>query len=136
MCLLCNLPHSMKVVKITLSICGFIGNFFFILLLEERENMFGGFYTHIIQRRPVKYAGWLQTHHFFDFSFGGGFRGIKKRALIGCMSHNATKIKEMVKVRYFEHLHMLTVMVQIRQKEHLNQLNVGHLSHIPTLGSL
>lgn len=30
-----------------------------------------------------------RTHHFFDLSLGGGFRGIKNRALIGCMSHSA-----------------------------------------------
>lgn len=30
-----------------------------------------------------------QAYHFFDLSLGGGFRGIKNRALIGCMSHSA-----------------------------------------------
>lgn len=28
-------------------------------------------------------------HHFLDFSLGGGFRGIRNKARIGCMSHNA-----------------------------------------------
>lgn len=27
--------------------------------------------------------------HFFDLSLGGGFRGMRKRARIGCMSHRA-----------------------------------------------
>lgn len=31
-----------------------------------------------------------QAYHFFDLSLGGGFRGIKNRALMGCMSHRAT----------------------------------------------
>lgn len=29
------------------------------------------------------------AYHFFDLSLGGGFRGIKNSALIGCMSHRA-----------------------------------------------
>lgn len=33
---------------------------------------------------------WSQAYHFFDLSLGGGFRGIRNRALIGCMSHRAT----------------------------------------------
>lgn len=49
----------------------------------------------------LKRAGWLITHHFLDLSFGGGFLGIRKRALIGCMSHKATEIKEMEIVRYY-----------------------------------
>lgn len=32
----------------------------------------------------------FQAYHFFDLSLGGGLRGIKNRALIGCMSHKAT----------------------------------------------
>ncbi len=28
-------------------------------------------------------------HHFLDFSLGGGFRGIRNKARMGCMSHNA-----------------------------------------------
>lgn len=31
-----------------------------------------------------------EAYHFFDLSLGGGFRGIKNSALIGCMSHRAT----------------------------------------------
>lgn len=33
---------------------------------------------------------WSQAYHFFDLSLGGGLRGIKNSALIGCMSHRAT----------------------------------------------
>lgn len=29
------------------------------------------------------------THHFFDLSLGAGLRGMRKSALIGCMSHSA-----------------------------------------------
>lgn len=29
------------------------------------------------------------TYHFFDLSLGGGFRGMRKRARMGCMSHRA-----------------------------------------------
>lgn len=29
------------------------------------------------------------TDHFLDLSRGGGFLGMRKRALIGCMSHRA-----------------------------------------------
>lgn len=29
--------------------------------------------------------------HFLDLSFGGGFRGMRKRALIGCISHSAAE---------------------------------------------
>lgn len=43
----------------------------------------------------------LITHHFFDLSFGGGFLGIRKRALIGCMSHKAKEIKEITGVKSF-----------------------------------
>lgn len=32
-----------------------------------------------------------QTCHFFDLSLGGGFRGIKNSALIGCMSQSAMR---------------------------------------------
>ena len=32
-----------------------------------------------------------QTHHFLDFSRGAGFRGMRKRALMGCMSHRAAR---------------------------------------------
>lgn len=32
-------------------------------------------------------------YHFLDFSLGGGFLGIRKRALIGCMSHKAARGK-------------------------------------------
>ena len=31
----------------------------------------------------------LVTHHFFDLSLGAGFLGMRKSALIGCMSHSA-----------------------------------------------
>ena len=31
----------------------------------------------------------MHTHHFFDLSLGAGLRGMRKRALIGCMSHSA-----------------------------------------------
>lgn len=31
-----------------------------------------------------------RPNHFLDFSRGGGFLGMRKRALIGCMSHRAT----------------------------------------------
>ena len=30
-----------------------------------------------------------ETYHFLDLSLGGGFRGIRKRARMGCMSHRA-----------------------------------------------
>ena len=30
-----------------------------------------------------------QTHHFLDLSRGAGFRGMRKRALMGCMSQRA-----------------------------------------------
>lgn len=30
-----------------------------------------------------------ETYHFLDLSLGGGFRGIRKRARIGCISHRA-----------------------------------------------
>lgn len=32
-----------------------------------------------------------QTHHFLDLSRGAGFRGMRKRALIGCMSQRAAR---------------------------------------------
>lgn len=32
-----------------------------------------------------------QTCHFFDLSLGGGFRGIRNSALIGCMSQRAVR---------------------------------------------
>lgn len=31
----------------------------------------------------------IHTHHFFDLSLGAGLRGMRKRALIGCMSQSA-----------------------------------------------
>ena len=30
-----------------------------------------------------------ETYHFLDLSLGGGFRGMRKRARMGCMSHRA-----------------------------------------------
>lgn len=33
------------------------------------------------------------THHFFDLSLGAGFLGMRKSALIGCMSHRAEEAK-------------------------------------------
>lgn len=30
-------------------------------------------------------------YHFLDFNFGGGFLGMRKSALMGCMSHRAAK---------------------------------------------
>lgn len=35
-----------------------------------------------------------ETHHFFDFNLGAGLRGMRKRALMGCMSHRAAICKE------------------------------------------
>lgn len=32
----------------------------------------------------------VQAHHFLDLSLGGGLRGIRNRALMGCMSQRAT----------------------------------------------
>lgn len=34
------------------------------------------------------------THHFFDLSLGAGLRGMRKRALIGCMSHSAEEAEK------------------------------------------
>lgn len=31
------------------------------------------------------------SYHFLDLSLGGGFRGIRNSALMGCMSHRATR---------------------------------------------
>lgn len=36
---------------------------------------------------PTRY--WVHTHHLFDFNLGGAFLGIRKRALMGCMSQSA-----------------------------------------------
>lgn len=41
----------------------------------------------------INSAEWLLIYHFLDLSFGGGFLGIRNRALIGCMSHRAAEIK-------------------------------------------
>lgn len=34
------------------------------------------------------------THHFFDFSLGAGFRGMRNKALIGYISQRAEKPKK------------------------------------------
>lgn len=34
---------------------------------------------------------YTSLYHFLDFSFGGGFLGMRKSALMGCMSHRAAK---------------------------------------------
>lgn len=33
----------------------------------------------------------ISLYHFLDFNFGGGFLGMRKSALMGCMSHRAAK---------------------------------------------
>lgn len=38
-----------------------------------------------------KYRFYTSLYHFLDFNFGGGFRGMRKSALMGCMSHRAAK---------------------------------------------
>ena len=38
-----------------------------------------------------KYSFYTSLYHFLDFNFGGGFRGMRKSALMGCMSHRAAK---------------------------------------------
>jgi len=35
-----------------------------------------------------------ETHHFFDFNLGAGLRGMRKRALMGCMSQRAARCKK------------------------------------------
>lgn len=40
---------------------------------------------------PLKIMQAVTTHHLFDFNLGGAFLGIKKRALMGCMSQSAAK---------------------------------------------
>lgn len=35
-----------------------------------------------------------ETYHFLDLSLGGGFRGMRKRARMGCMSHRAGHRRE------------------------------------------
>lgn len=35
-----------------------------------------------------------ETHHFLDFNLGAGLRGMRKRALMGCMSQRAAKCKK------------------------------------------
>lgn len=35
----------------------------------------------------------IHTHHFLDFSLGAGLRGMRKRALIGCISQRAKGLK-------------------------------------------
>lgn len=41
----------------------------------------------------AKIQGFFYTslYHFLDFNFGGGFLGMRKSALMGCMSHRAAK---------------------------------------------
>lgn len=38
-----------------------------------------------------EYSFYTSLYHFLDFNFGGGFRGMRKSALMGCMSHRAAK---------------------------------------------
>lgn len=33
------------------------------------------------------------AHHFFDFNLGAGFRGMRNKALMGCISQRAEKPK-------------------------------------------
>lgn len=47
-----------------------------------------------VRWRPCPRASFLdanpaETYHFLDLSLGGGFRGMRKRARMGCMSHRA-----------------------------------------------
>lgn len=57
-------------------------NFFDLLRVE------GDAAGHYVNNRAVPQRQRF-TNHFLDLSRGGGFLGMRKRALIGCMSHRA-----------------------------------------------
>lgn len=45
----------------------------------------------------MKTSGLCATHHFLDLSLGGGFRGMRKSARIGCMSQSAAKVSQQLR---------------------------------------
>ena len=59
------------------------------------QNFFLKFINGVVmalsQPIPV-YTTTLSTYHFFDNNRGGELRGIRNRARIGCISHNAEKL--------------------------------------------
>ena len=51
-----------------------------------------GLYNNTGRDKEMEASNKSRTDHFLVFSLGGGFRGIRNRALIGCMSHRATTV--------------------------------------------
>lgn len=45
----------------------------------------------LMVRFGVELSDGSASYHFFDLSLGGGFRGIRNSALMGCMSHRAAQ---------------------------------------------
>lgn len=55
----------------------------FLLYIQASAN------TELSSHKYMGKSALAMTHHFFDFNLGAGFRGIRNKALMGCISHSA-----------------------------------------------